>query len=211
MTALDAPPGRTLPPRSGRRSPKNAAHRWTRWVHVYTSMVAFVVVLFFGLTGITLNHPQWTFGDPVKETSVSGVLPAGWDQSPPDYLAVTEHIRRTYGVSAPVSAYGVSGSDGSISFRGPGYAADLSFRTTDGTFELNVEQQGVIGVLNDLHKGRDTNGQWRWVIDVAGAFLVVVALTGIGLQLFLRKRRTRALLVALAGLAITVGFMLHTL
>lgn len=202
---------RTLPERTSKRSPKNATHRWTRWLHVYTSMLSFLVVLFFGLTGITLNHPQWTFGDPVKETTVTGTLPSGWDQTPPDYLAVTEHIRRTYGVTAPVSAYGTSGQDGSVSFRGPGYAADLSFRTTDGTFQLKVEQQGFIGVLNDLHKGRDTNGQWKWVIDVAGGFLVLVALTGISLQLFLRKRRTRALLVAAAGLAITIGFMLYTL
>ncbi len=37
---------------------KRNTHRWARWIHVYTSMVALVVVLFFGITGITLNHPS---------------------------------------------------------------------------------------------------------------------------------------------------------
>lgn len=202
---------RPLPPREGRRSRKNAAHRWTRWLHVYTSMLAFVVVLFFGLTGITLNHPSWTFGDDTEHTEVTGTLPSGWNRQPVDFLAVTEHIRSTYGVGEPVSAYDVVGQEGTVSFRGPGYAADLRFSTVDGSFTLDVDEQGVVGVLNDLHKGRDTTSSWKWLIDVSGVFLVVVALTGIGLQLFLKKRRSRALIVAAAGLVATVVFMFLTL
>lgn len=202
---------RTLPERQGRRSRKNSAHRWTRWVHVYTSMIAFVVVLFFGITGLTLNHPSWTFGDDPTSTTATGTLPAGWNVQPVDFLAVTEYVRTTYGVNEPVSTYGVSGQDGSVSFRGPGYGADLRFSTADGSFTLTVEEQGFVGVMNDLHKGRDTTSSWKWVIDVSAVFLVVVALTGIGLQLFLKKRRTRALLVAAGGLVLTIVFMFLTL
>ncbi|MEO6123457.1 MAG: PepSY-associated TM helix domain-containing protein [Ilumatobacteraceae bacterium] len=42
---------------------KQVTSRWVRWVHVDTSMISLLVVLFFGITGITLNHPDWTFGD----------------------------------------------------------------------------------------------------------------------------------------------------
>jgi hypothetical protein len=201
---------RALPARTGRRSRKHATHHWTRWLHVYTSMLAFVVVLFFGITGITLNHPSWTLGDDTERSTVTGTLPSGWSSAPVDYLAITEYVRRTFDVRAPVSAYGTTGDEGAVSFRGPGYAADLSFHTTDGAFELTVEQQGVVGVMNDLHKGRDTSSAWRWVIDVSGVFLVVVALTGIGLQLFLKKRRPRALVMATAGLVATVVFIFLT-
>ena len=38
-----------------------------RWIHVYTSMISLLIVLFFGLTGITLNHPKWTFGQVTNE------------------------------------------------------------------------------------------------------------------------------------------------
>ena len=48
---------------------KRGIHRWSRWIHVYTSMVALLIVLFFGVTGITLNHPKWTFGDDVDTTT----------------------------------------------------------------------------------------------------------------------------------------------
>lgn len=174
-------------------------------------MIALVVVLFFGITGVTLNHPSWTFGDATERTTEAGTLPSGWNSDPVDFLAVTEHIRSTYGVKAPVSSYGTTGDEGDVSFRGPGYAADLRFSTADGTFDLTIEQQGFVGVMNDLHKGRDAESSWKWLIDVSGVFLVVVALTGLGLQLFLRKRRTRALIVAGAGLVVTVLFMFLTL
>ena len=200
----------TVPARTGRRSLKNRTHHWTRWLHVYTSMIALVVVLFFGITGITLNHPSWTFGDKTTTSRVAGTLPAGWHSQPVDFLAVTEYVRTTYGVSAAVSAYGTTGTDGTVSFRGPGYASDLRFSTADGTFDLTTVQQGFVGVMNDLHKGSDTSGAWKWVIDVSAGFLVVISLTGIGMQLFLRKRRTRALLFAAGGLMATVVFIYLT-
>ena len=33
-----------------------------RWLHIYLSMFSLAVVLFFSVTGITLNHPDWFFG-----------------------------------------------------------------------------------------------------------------------------------------------------
>jgi hypothetical protein len=36
---------------TGRRR-KQATSRWVRWIHVYTSMISLLIVLFFGLTGI---------------------------------------------------------------------------------------------------------------------------------------------------------------
>ena len=30
-----------------------------RWIHIYLSMFGLAAVLFFGVTGLTLNHPEW--------------------------------------------------------------------------------------------------------------------------------------------------------
>jgi hypothetical protein len=38
-------------------------HSALRWLHIYTSMVSLVAVLFFALTGVTLNHPDWLASD----------------------------------------------------------------------------------------------------------------------------------------------------
>ncbi|MFN8052579.1 MAG: PepSY-associated TM helix domain-containing protein [Acidimicrobiales bacterium] len=194
---------------SGRRG---TGQKWFRWVHVYTSMISLVLVLFFGLTGLTLNHPDWTFGDAATTTTKSGNM--SFDvarNSTVDYLRVSEFLRNKYGISADVSDYSTTGDQGSISYRAPGYSADATFSVSTGAYRLTVEQQGFVAVMNDLHKGRDADGSWKWVIDVVAGFLVLISLTGLGLQLFLRRRRRSAVLVALGGAVIAVVFALLTL
>ena len=187
-------------PAVGRRRRSATWQRWSRVVHAYTSMVALLLVLFFGVTGITLNHPEWTFGDDPTTTTETGtfafpVAPNGQT----DYLAVSESLRDRYGISAEVSDYQTTGEQGSISYRAPGYAADATFSTTTGEYRLTIDQQGFVGVMNDLHKGRDATSSWRWAIDVAGAVLVVIAASGLILQLVLKRRRRSAVIVAIAG------------
>jgi uncharacterized protein len=173
---------------------------------VYTSMISLLVVLFFAISGVTLNHPDWTFGSSFKRESTSGTLPAGWDSDGNvDWLRVAEHLRKAHNVRGLVDQYDGDPTDGSITFKGPGYQADAFFDET-GKYELTVETQGAIAVFNDLHKGRNTRSSWRWLVDVAGIGLAVVSLTGIFLQLFLRKRRTAAL-VSVAVSSVIVLFL----
>ncbi len=186
--------------------------QWSRWLHVYTSMISLLVVLFFGITGLTLNHPTWTFGDDPVHTTHSGTLPDG-SVAPGavDFLAITEFVRNTYDVSAPVGDYSADENSGTIGFKGPGYAADVRFDVATGEYTLTVDELGFVAVMNDLHKGRDTNTAWAWVIDVSAIFLVVVAMTGLAIQLLTRKRRRRALLVAGACTVVSIVFMWATM
>lgn len=176
-----------------------------RWIHVYSSMISMLVVLFFGLTGITLNHPNWTFGQNPTNDVHTGTLPAGWDNNGTiDFLNISEYVRNHYGVKGAVADYSATSTDGLITYAAPGYAADLTFAVPAGTFKLTIEQQGVLAVMNDIHKGRDTDASWGWVIDVSGGFLVLVALSGLGIQLFQKKRRRSALLIATGATLVTL-------
>ena len=49
--------GTGLRPRNRRVGQMN---RWSRTFHVYVSMGCMLIVAFFALTGLTLNHPSWT-------------------------------------------------------------------------------------------------------------------------------------------------------
>ena len=69
----------------------------------------------------------------------------------------------------------MAGDEGTISYKAPGYAADLFFSVQTGDYRLIVEQQGFVGVMNDLHKGRDAPGSWKWIIDISALLLVVAA------------------------------------
>ena len=51
-------------------------HTVLRWLHIYTSMVSLVAVLFFAATGVTLNHPDWLAAESTRE--LTGQLPPTW-------------------------------------------------------------------------------------------------------------------------------------
>jgi uncharacterized protein len=194
-----------------RAKAKRDTNRVARWLHVYTSMIALLLVLFFGLTGITLNHPSWTFGASPTVSTQTGSLPfAVIKDGRVDFLSIAEFARSQYSVKGALANYEATTTDGVMAFKKPGYSADLLFKT-DGTYALNVEQQGFVAVMNDLHKGRDATSSWAWVIDVAAVFLVFIALTGLVMQMFLRKRRRSAFTTAGVGCVITVVLIWFTL
>jgi uncharacterized protein len=192
-------------PTPTRRRASVKAQRWSRWLHVYTSMISLLVVLFFGITGLTLNHPGWTFGSEATTAQYEGTLPPGFaDGRNIDFLAVTEYIREQHDVKGRVTDYDADATDGTVSFKTAGYAADLFFDVTTGNYQLTIEQQGFVAIMNDLHKGRDTDSSWSWVIDVSAIFLVVVALTGLCIQLLYRKRRRKALVATAVASVVSI-------
>ncbi len=172
-------------------------------------MFSLLVMLFFGITGITLNHPDWVFGGEVVETTASGVLPAESHTSDGvEFLSVSEFVRQEHDVGGEVVDFGIDdGGQGSISYRGPGYAADLFFDTGSGAYELTVSEDGFVGTMNALHQGRDAGSVWRLIIDISGVLLVVIALTGLGIQLFMKKRRFSAMTWSVVGAVATVALI----
>ena len=198
--------GTDRPVTSGTRR-KQATARWVRWIHVYTSMISLLVVLFFGLTGITLNHPDWTFGgSATKDTTPApfqrgGTTTARWTSSTcPSTCATTTTSKVPFRLHEQHHGR-LDQLQGSWLRRRPALRAYRS-----GTFTLTIEQQGFVAVMNDIHKGRDTDASWGSVIDVSGGFLVVVAVTGLGIQIFQKKRRRSSLIIA--GVATFVTLVL---
>ncbi|MBB5363846.1 hypothetical protein HNQ08_002953 [Deinococcus humi] len=159
-------------------------------------MISLLVVLFFALTGVTLNHPDWAFGSSEVRREVTGTLPTGWiNGTEVDWLTVAEELRAQQGLHGRAEEPRLDGTEASISFLGPGYSADTVIDTQTGRYNINILAQGGVAVLNDLHKGRDTGGAWSWLIDLSGIVLTLVAVTGIGILLYLKKTRTQALMV----------------
>ena len=190
--------------RARRRRPMRLrVHSALRWLHIYTSMVSLLVVLFFAGTGVTLNHPDWLAGERTEE--VTGTLPATWKTAKGiDWLVVAEHLRAAHGVHGTVADRREDDREGSLTFRAPGYSADAFIDVRDGSYKLTVSYQGAVGVLNDLHRGRDAGNAWAWLIDVSGVFLVFLSLTGLGLLFYLKKVRIKGLVVMTAGAGLVV-------
>ena len=49
-----------------------------RWLHIYLSMLGFGAIMFFAVTGITLNHPTWFGGSELQVQDLAGKFQKGW-------------------------------------------------------------------------------------------------------------------------------------
>src|SRR6516165_9441532 len=64
--------------RSWRRKLSIRFAKLMRWLHIYLSMFGLATVLFFSVTGITLNHPDWVFGQVERRRDAEGQVELKW-------------------------------------------------------------------------------------------------------------------------------------
>jgi hypothetical protein len=183
-----------------------------RWLHIYLSLFAFATMLLFSMTGLTLNHPDWFgAGEAVTEDFSGGVAAAllGDPDADPDggsidHEAVAAAIRMEHRFAGGLADRRADDRECSLSWKGPGVAADAVIDRRTGRYTLAITRHGLVAILNDLHKGRDTGPAWSLVIDVTAILLTLVAITGFVLIFFIRRRRTAGLVAAAVGTFVLV-------
>ena len=189
------------------RTLRNRSYQLARWLHVYTSMLSLLIVLFFSATGVVLNHPEWTFGSAQTRQQLTGTLPQGWKAgSAVDWLKVTAALQQA-GLKGTAGDYRQASSGDTLSFRAPGYTADVVVMPATGSYTVSVDSQGWVAALGDLHRGRDAGSAWSVALDLSGYFLIVIALTGLTMLLYLNKLRLSSILTLLVG-AVMVGLLM---
>lgn len=175
----------------------------SRWLHIYVSMISFAIVFFFAVTGLTLNHPDYFAGE-LKSFTEKGKVDSAWvnvtDTNAIKKLEIVEQLRKALNIKAALNEFRIDDSQVSASFRGPGYGADVFIDRSTGAYEATITKAGVIGILNDLHKGRDSGSGWSVLIDVSAILMSLVSLTGIILILYIKRKRLSGLVIAAAGL-----------
>ena len=163
---------------------------WHR-LHICVSVLSFVVVLFFSVTGLTLNHAGW-FNGKVVEQKYSGNVPIAWvnvtDTAQIKKLEFVELLRKSFGIKGYVSDFLIKEDQCSVSFKGPGYSAIAFIARKNGSFKVTELKMGIGAALNDLHKGQNTGKGGSWLIDASAVFLALVALSGLVMLLFGRTK-----------------------
>src|SRR5262245_50336149 len=86
---------------------RHAAYRWlmkgARLAHLVLSMVGLMVLLFFGVTGLILNHPEWFDHNTAHREEIKDQrLPPELLSEPLDKPRVVEHLRGVYGITIPL-------------------------------------------------------------------------------------------------------------
>jgi len=161
-------------------------------------MVSFAIVFFFAVTGLTLNHQQW-FARQQKTVQYKGQVDPKWLGANVAKLEIVEYLRAHHKISSAVSEFRADDGQASVSFKGPGYEANVFIDRQSGAYDITETRMGLAAVLNDLHKGRDSGKAWGWVIDASAVFMTFVSVSGVVLLLFLQRRRFSGLTAGVAG------------
>ena len=182
---------------------KRRSASFSRWLHTYVSLVSFGILFFFAVTGLTLNHAEWFFGDRVRAVQHHGQLEKKWvapgDATVVAKLEVVEHLRRTHGAKGLVSEFQIEETKCTVGFKGPGYTADATIDRATGTYEFSETRMGFIAIINDLHKGRDTGPGWSLVVDLSAVLMILVSLSGLVLIYFVKRRFVTGMVMVVLG------------
>jgi hypothetical protein len=177
----------------------------SRWLHIYGSMGSLALVLFFTITGITLNHQEW-FANQQVTADRHGTMSAAWLRTGMsdgvDKLQVVEALRAA-GLRGAVSEFRIEETQCEVLFKGPGYEASALVDRASGRFDVTESRMGFAAIINDLHKGRDTGPIWKAIIDVAAVLLLFVSMTGLVLLYFVHKYRLAGIILFAASAALT--------
>ncbi len=172
--------------------------RSARWLHLYLSMVSFGIILFFAVTGLTLNHSDW-FASAMKTRQMHGQLNPALLHA--DSSAIIRTLRLREHLHGTVDEPRIDDSGVSFTFKAPGYSADVTVDRPAGTYTVTEVRNGFAAVMNDLHRGHDAGHAWSLLIDACAILLTLVSLTGLLLLWFVYKRRSSGLVLASLGIA----------
>jgi hypothetical protein len=196
-----------------------------RWLHIYLSMFGLAAVLFFSVTGLTLNHPDWfpALGERTSEaegkirlewlnrgpnsaSTTSGGVPDPFSTfASPAKLEIVEYLRTAHAIHGALSDFRFDDQECVVSFKGPAYAADAFIDVASGSYRVTQTYHGLVALVNDLHMGRDSGPVWSAVIDISAVLMAIISLTGLVLLFYLKLRRVSGVVIALAGAIVVVA------
>jgi len=171
-------------------------------------MASFSILFFFAITGITLNHQDRMTGTPTvtrfsgrfDAAAVASSLGTAVAQAP-----VVGRLRDAHGITGQLNDFRVDDDLVTVSFKGPGYAADAFIDRRTATYDMTETRMGWVAIVNDLHKGRDTGVVWAQVIDLSAVLMMLVSVTGLTLIFFLHKRLALGLWMLGIGTVVCVA------
>lgn len=161
-------------------------HRW----HWISSALCLLGMLFFSITGITLNHSAQIEATP-GVTRQKAMVPAPLRNELRQFGAshdgakvalppgAQRWLSATWSVDAGARSAEWSRDEVYVALPKAGGDAWVRIALEDGAAEYEVTERGAISWLNDVHKGRNTGAAWNWFIDLFAGTCLVFCLTGL--------------------------------
>jgi len=180
----------------------------SRLIRVYVSMALLTLLLFFSITGITLNHPEWFSGNEPVIEEIELAIDLKLINNPPLSLEqitqVVAVVEREISLSLTNAVIESSSDELFFSIKKAGRNTAITLDLDSGELFFEQTDYGLWALLNDLHKGRNTSFFWGWIIDITSVLCIVFAISGFILAM--PQRRFNRTLTLSLGVTITIIF-----
>jgi hypothetical protein len=180
-------------------------YRQSRLWHGYLSAFAFLSLMFFSLTGLLLNHPEWlkTEAIPPQETrfTLAAADLAAARKAPDPAKALGTLMVGQEGVGGIYSSGEIDGDEAFLRFEGVTGNASVVVDLNTGQAEATRRKPDAVTIINDLHRGKNTGEAWKLFIDMSAAIFLILSLVGYVLFFSLRYRLVQSLGLTIASLA----------
>jgi hypothetical protein len=187
----------------------------TRLIHVYVSMALLTLLLFFSVTGITLNHPEWFSSHQAqvieKELTIDRIANLAIKNNSITNVqqqTITKEVETAFSISlVNINAELMSG-ELFYSIKQAGKSASIAIDLETGDVFYEQTHYGWWAVLNDLHKGRNTSKFWGWIIDLSSVLFIIFSISGFILAMP-QKRFRRTLSLSLCSTLVAIIIIIY--
>lgn len=190
--------------------PSKNTLNFARLIHVYVSMALLTLLLFFSVTGITLNHPEWFSSHEAQVIEqeltielIGNLTIKNNAVTNAQQQTITRKIEKELSISLVNIKPELMSGELFYSIKQAGKSASIAVDLETGDAFYEQTHYGWWATLNDLHKGRNTSNFWRWIIDLSSLLFIIFAITGFILAMPQKRfRRTLGLSLSSTILAI---------
>lgn len=188
-------------------------YRQSRTWHGYLSAFAFLTLIFFAITGLLLNHPEWIeargeqpSADRTVRLPAADVAAAQKVEDPS--RALTELVRKQTPLIGAYQSGEVIDEEAMIRLEGPKGSSDLIVDLASGRAEVTVKKARLIDTLNELHRGKNAGAAWKAIIDASAILILALSIVGYVLFFSLRFRLRTSLILTVVSLGVMVGVVM---
>lgn len=176
---------------------KGAFYRTCRMLHAYLSAAAFVMLMFFALSGLLLNHPQWF--SPARSDSAPVIVELDADRLSEALAAevpgavMARLIRDEVPVIGAFQSAEIDEYEAFLRFSGVKGATDVFIDLETREAEIETSKANVTSIIHDLHRGKDAGVFWKRLIDATAILILAMSVAGLILFFSLRFRLATSL------------------
>jgi hypothetical protein len=190
---------------------RGAFYRTVRMLHGYLSAFAFIALMFFSVTGVLLNHPEWFENYKPHEgqaavTLTKAEIDAAMKKKEPG-RALAAVVATKTSLPGAFSSEDIDGGQAIIRLDGPKGTSDLIIDLEGGKAEVRTTKASFNSLMMDLHRGKNSGGSWRFLIDATAYIVLALSILGYILFFSLRFRLKTSLVLTGVSLAILAALV----